>query len=137
MTLVESLVASVIIAVCIMGVVSLWGFSMNMTTNTDDRAVGYNLVRRAVEKAKSLGFSGAPEGTAVLYYDAAGGGESGSRGNLKFSVMTVVTSSLFEIQNGVTRPADNAVRTVVVTVRTVSNGATVEKGGTLLVRGGL
>src|SRR5688572_27251498 len=115
MTLIESLVASIIIAVCIMGVVSLWGFTMNMTSNTDERAVGYNLVRRALEKAKSQGFVSAPEGTAVLYYDAAGGGESGTRGSLKFSVTTVVTSSLFETQNGVTRPADNAIRTVVAT----------------------
>lgn len=137
MTLIESLVASIVVAVCIMGVVSLWGFTMKMTSNTDDRAVGYNLVRRALERAKSQGFNGAPEGSVVLYYDAAGGGESVTSGSLKFSVTTVVTSSLFETQNGVVRPADNAIRTVVATVRTVSDNAIVQASGTLLVRGGL
>lgn len=135
--LIESLVAAVVLSVCIMGIVSLWGFSMNMTSNTDNRAVAYNMVRRALEKSKSQGFLGAPEGSTTLYYDAAGGGESASRGNSKFSVTTVVTSSLLQTQNGVTSPADNAIRTVVATVRTLQNDTVVETGGTLLVRGGL
>jgi type II secretory pathway pseudopilin PulG len=134
-TIIECLVASIIVAVGIMGVMALWGFSMDLTVTSDERAVAYNVVRRSIERVKSQGFKNAPEGTSVLYYDASGGGESASRGSLRYSATIVVTSSAYN--TGTTNPADNSIRTVVTTVRRLSDNKVLEIGGTYLVRGGL
>jgi Tfp pilus assembly protein PilV len=135
--MVEGLVASLIISVCIAGVMRLWFYTSSMTQDVDHTSVGYSLVRQGVEVTKATGFWYTAEGTATLYYDQNGANESKTASGQTYKMVTTVTSSSLETQNGVTRPSDNAIRTVVVVVSRVSTGEELSRSGTFLVRGGL
>jgi len=137
----EVLFASLIVAVCIIGVVSMWAFAMNTTRGTDNSGAGYQIARRTLEKYKSMGFYNAPEAAAgspiTFYYDVDGGGESASSTGKYFRAETTIVSDILETKNGVTSPADNAVRAVIVTVYRVSDNRQMFKSGTLLARSGI
>src|SRR6185437_3642779 len=73
-TLVEVLVAALIVGVCIASLVSLWSFSFMTTRDSDDQDIAYTLARNAIETVKQTGFAFTPEAPAsapvVHYYDS-------------------------------------------------------------------
>lgn len=133
-TLIEVLVAAVIVSVCLAATVSMWYFSFRMSVNTDAQGAAYNLGRRAMEEVKETGFQDTVEGTATLYYDKLGGSKSATRVAAHvYSVTTVVTSSKL---NG-SVPASDALRTVSITVTSLATNQTLYQTSTYLVRAGI
>lgn len=136
-TLIEGLVAALIIGVAIMGLMSLWSFSTALSVKSDRDAIGYNIARRGLEKARALGFNAMPEGATIYYYDINGENESTVNSNHRYRLTITVTSDRMGSQGGVPQVASDALRTVVIAVVDLSNNATVETAGTTLVRGGV
>lgn len=137
---IEALVASLIIGLCLLAVLSLFGFSMTMIDKTGDEGVAYNLARRTLENARATGFSHllTPEGTTTTFFDATGGSQSSTQtANHRFRVRRTVTSDRYSDTSTGPRPAADSVRTVVVEVHRVPENSLIERVGTHLVRSGV
>lgn len=139
MSLVEVLVAALILGVSLAAMVGLWYFSANMTASAEDTAVAYNLARKAIEGAKETGFFNTPEASTSTpvthYYDASESLQDGTPSAARYRVTTSVVSSSYA-SGSTTVPANNATRTVIVTVFLSSNGSALYSTGTYLVRSG-
>jgi len=72
LTLVELLVALVIMGVVLGGLVGLWTFGFNATRQSQDVGVGYNIARLEIEKVRTIGFLLQPEGARTTGYDGVG-----------------------------------------------------------------
>jgi len=72
LTLIELLVALLLLAVAISGLAGLWSFGFNTTRRSQDTGVAYNIARREIEKARNLGFMILPETTTTITYDGLG-----------------------------------------------------------------
>ena len=140
---IEVLVSSLILALCLLAALSLYGFSMNLITKTGDEGVSYNLVRHSLEDARQKGFSSKdsggnlalPDGTTTLYYDSLGNDEQTAPDTKTiFKLTRVISTDKIDSTGG---PAPDATRTVVVTVFYNATGEKVEQSGTLLVRSGV
>jgi uncharacterized protein (TIGR02598 family) len=139
-SLIEVLVASMVAAVALLGMVRLWSFSFNTTRATDQQGVGYNVGRLALERMKMTGFDYTAEGTVVRYYDAKGTGESGTQQQTSAFRLTATVQSdklAYHSQTGETRPAPDALREVLVTVHRLEDSRLVFSGRTNLARSGL
>jgi len=144
-TYIEVMVAALILAVSLCAMASMWYFSFNMSGNTDSKGVAYAIGRHALEEVKENGFRYAAEGTTTLYYDNSGGGESTTQQNSSFYQVTVVVTSdkLSTSDSGASVPADDALRSVVVTVTllqaqgSMPTGTVVYTTGTYLARSGV
>lgn len=144
-TYIEVIVASLILAISLCAMASMWYFSFNMSGNTDSKGVAYAIGRHALEEVKETGFRYAAEGTTTLYYDNTGGSESTTQqSSSAYQVSVVVTSDkLSTSDSGSSVPADDALRSVVVTVTLLKNegsttsGTTVYTTGTYMARSGV
>lgn len=137
-TLVELLMAGLLLSIGMMGLVGTWVFSFRVTANTDDMAIAYNLGRAAVEDIKRYGFPNAPEGTTTTYYN--GNQSSVSQDSSRFTVVSsLVSAAVKSGSSGVSGavPADSTIRTVTVTVTLTSTGASLYTTTTYMVRAGI
>jgi len=139
-SLMEVLVASMVAAVALLGMVRLWSFSFNTTRAADQQGVGYNLGRQALERIKLSGFDYTTEGSVIRYYDGNGKNESSTK--LRTSIyrleVTIKTDKLaYHSESGETRPAWNGLRDVLVQVDRLEDDRTVFSGRTNLARSGL
>ena len=139
-SLIEALVASLVAAVALLGMVQLWSFSFNTTRATDQQGVGYNIGRLALERVKLSGFDYTTEGSITRYYDKEGKGESSTVLNTSAYRLDLTVSTdkmAVHSETGETRPAPNAVRDISVTVKRLEDGRQVFVGRTNLARSGL
>lgn len=138
-TIVETLVASLILGTGLAAVVSMWYASYSMSNQTDTKGIAYAIGRHALEEVKETGFRYAMEGTTNLYYDSGGANESTAQGTSSiYQVTTTITSDkLSTSSTGSQIPADDALRTVVLTVTYLPKTQTLYSTGTFLVRSGL
>ncbi|MCL5283866.1 MAG: prepilin-type N-terminal cleavage/methylation domain-containing protein [Armatimonadetes bacterium] len=139
-TFIELMVAAVVMTIGLMGLINLWIFSFQVTTNTDYTGISYNLGRQAVERTKMLGFANAPEGTSTTYYDGDQNQVGSGSGSAVYKVTTSIVSD--SVQSGSPGqpgavPSDTALRTVTVTVTVISTGKVVYQTNTYLARGGI
>jgi type II secretory pathway pseudopilin PulG len=72
LTLVELLVATLLLGVALGGLIAIWPFGYNVTRRSQDVAIGYNIARQEVERAKNVGFMLLPEATWTTGYDGLG-----------------------------------------------------------------
>lgn len=72
LTLIELLVALVLLGVGAAGLVALWPFGFTMTRLSQDLGVGYNVARQEVERAKNIGYLMLPEASWAGGYDGLG-----------------------------------------------------------------
>jgi prepilin-type N-terminal cleavage/methylation domain-containing protein len=139
-SLMEVLVASMVAAVALLGMVRLWSFSFNATRASDQQGVGYNLGRQALERIKLTGFDYTTEGSVVRYYNGQGKDESSvqKRDSIYRMNVTIATDKLaYHSETGETRPAWNGLREVLVQVQRIGDNRTVFSGRTNLARSGL
>lgn len=130
-TLIESLVASLIMACSVIAMISLWRFTFSLTVKSDDVGAGYLIGRRAMERVKLAGFDFAPEGANTLYYDRQGGSESAAKSTQhQLRAVTSITSDAGY-------PSYNAARQVIITVTLLSTGETVYQTGATLTKKGI
>ena len=130
-TLIEALVATLIMALSIMAMISLWNFTFNLTVKADNVGVAYAVGRHAMERVKLAGFEFADEGATTLYYDRLGGSESAARSAQHR--MKAVTS----INSGLGYPSYNASRAVVITITQLNTGEMLYKTGATLTKKGI
>ena len=139
-TLIEILVAVLILSVSIMAMVGVWQTNMKLTEKHADASMSYILGRRVMEQIKLMGFRVVPEGQTVLFYDANGGQVSNTQTDEhKFMVTIDVLSDKVSV-NGTTgevRPAAEAIRDVKVTVVRIPGNLEERVTGTQLVRSGV
>jgi len=72
LTLIEVLVALLLLAAALSGLIGLWAFGFNTTRHSQDWGVGYSIARQEVERAKNIGFLLLPEGGWTRGYDGLG-----------------------------------------------------------------
>jgi prepilin-type N-terminal cleavage/methylation domain-containing protein len=72
LTLVELLVALLLVGVALGALVALWPLGFTTTQRSQDIGVGYNVARQEIERAKNMGFLLLPEGTWTTAYDGLG-----------------------------------------------------------------
>ncbi|MGC8666678.1 MAG: prepilin-type N-terminal cleavage/methylation domain-containing protein [Chthonomonadales bacterium] len=139
-TLVELLIASLLLAIGLMGLINAWVFSFNITTASDDLGVAYNLGRYAMEQVKMNGFAGQAEGTVTTYYDGSETPVAQASPSNRYTVTVSVVSDAVKSgtagQPGAV-PADNALRTVNITVKLSGTNTILYQTGTYLVRAGI
>lgn len=133
-TLIEVLVASVVVGTCIAGIVSMWAFTYGLTAKADIQSVAYNIGRRALEEAKQTGFQDSTEGTTTVYYSKQGDGRSTTV--TASSVYSVTTTVATDVMSGAA-PASNGLRTVTVTVSVLNPASTAYQCSTYLARAGI
>lgn len=93
-TLIEALVASLIVSVSLMALVTLWRFGFDLTAKTDNLGVAYNIARHEMERVKLQGFDNAQDGATTTYYTAQGAAvmTAGAGTTYRFQATTTVTT---------------------------------------------
>lgn len=71
-SLIELLVALLLLALAISGLVVLWGFGFNTTAHSRDIGVAYSVARQEIESARGMGYMLLPEGSWTVGYDGEG-----------------------------------------------------------------
>ena len=136
-SMIEVLVAALIVSVSLAAMISTWYVSMNMTTATSDQGIAYNLARQTIEQIKGTGFSNtaeAPAGTPVIhYYDGSEVNKDSTPSAARYKVSTTVVSSALVSGS----PDPFALRTVTVTVTLYPAGTVLCQCATSLTRGGI
>jgi Tfp pilus assembly protein PilV len=149
--LIEVLIAGSIMAVSLAAIVSLFAFAFNITRQNDDKSVAYNIARQELEHIRFEGFSNAlivrnddgsvqskfQDGTRTTFYDTAGKALLNNSGAAYSAVLVVTSNQLDVVTGGGTRPSEDAKRTVIVTVRRLSDNSVVHQDGTMMVRSGV
>ena len=136
MTLIELLIGGLIMAVSLAAIVSLFAFAFTITQRNDDKSVAYNIAREELERIRFEGFSNAlvvrdsggtvtskfHDGTRVTYYNSAGVALASSTGAAYSATLVITSDEVVTLSDGSIRPADDALRTVSVTVATYPGG---------------
>ncbi|HSV72675.1 MAG TPA: prepilin-type N-terminal cleavage/methylation domain-containing protein [Chthonomonadales bacterium] len=131
-TLVEVLVAGLILSIGILAISRLWIVSHELTIGTDDTGIAYNLGRMAMEHTKLAGFHSAPEGSATAHFDA--NQNPTTQAQARFAVTTTIATSPPVSGSG---PDPSAIRTVTVSVRRIATNQVLYRTDTFLVRAGI
>ncbi len=130
-TIIEALIASLIMASSVMAMISLWNFTFNLTVKADNVGAAYTVGRHAMERVKLAGFDYATEGVTTLYYDQQGGSESANKGaQHRLRMVTNIVSDPGY-------PSYSAVRTVIITVTVLNTGQTLYTTGATLTKKGI
>ncbi len=138
-SIVELLVAGLLLSMGLAACVKLWMFSYLVTTDTDKVGISYNLGRQALEQVRASGFTGASEGATIAYYSGAPALVGSSTGAAYKVTTTIVSTAVSSGTAGSTGavPSSSALRTVNVSVQDVSNTTTLYSTHTYLTRGGI
>ncbi|WP_227625120.1 type IV pilus modification PilV family protein [Fimbriimonas ginsengisoli] len=132
-TMIETLIATVIVTVAMLGAVGIFMSVATLSANTAQASTAETIARRAIEEAKNLGFANLPEGSTTRYFDINGaGGATSTSPTDRFKVVTTVSSDV--ISGGVVDKT--ALRTVIVTVISTTDNKTLETTGTYFAWGG-
>ncbi len=130
-TLIEALVATLIVSVSLMALVTLWRFGFDLTSKTDDVGVACNVARHEMERVKLQGFDNAQDGTTTTYYTAQGAAQTGPGASNRFQATTTVTTYG-------AYPSYDATRTVTITVVSLlPTPVTLYHTGTELTKSGI
>lgn len=140
-TLMEVLVASLIVSFCVTGLVNVWYFAVNMTVKTNDLSTSINLARQQMETIKETGFTYTSEAPAtspiVHYYDINENNVDSTPSSARYTVSTTVVSDATVSGSNPVTPTNTALRTVTVTVALKSSGATLYQLVSYLARSGV
>lgn len=128
LTLVEMLIASLIVSVALMVLMNAWMFSFNMTLRVDEERIASGLARDAIETQRRAGYYFAANSTA--YFDRRGM-QLPDQNGAHFRVETVITRGA-----GAPRADLNPVHVDAFVVRQ-SDGVQLAATQTLLILGGI
>jgi prepilin-type N-terminal cleavage/methylation domain-containing protein len=129
-SLVEVLVALLLLAVVLGGMLSLWSFGFNATRHSQRIAVGYNIGRRQVERVRAIGFAFMPEGPQCGGFTSLGDPTDGRPQYVAALEMYTLPDSAGEINA-------RCLRRLKVTVTEYATGEQVFDTDTYLTQGGL
>ena len=136
---VEALAATLILSISFAAMISVLGNVYNLTSSVDRTGLTTAIARRALENARSLGFTNVAEGSTTEFYNAHGiSVGSIVTADTAYQAVTSTTSDEFQVaQGGGSVPGDFALRRVVVVVYNSTTKASLATAGTFLTRGGL
>jgi uncharacterized protein (TIGR02598 family) len=103
LTLVELLVALVIMGVVLGGLLGLFSFGFNATRQSQDMGAGYNIARLEIEKVRTVGFMLQAEGTQTTGYDGNGQPTEGSPHFLATTTVHTLPDANGQINTGCLR----------------------------------
>lgn len=142
-TFIELLVATLIMVMALMGLMSLWVVAFNFTVQSSDTGAGYNLGRLAVERMKAIGFFYATDGTETHFFKQTSSGtiKVTSAAGADFQVTTNVTTGHLTGNSDASfqlaaSASDQEMRRVRVTVTALRTQEVVFDTVTYLSRGG-
>ena len=130
-TLIELLVALLILGVSLIALVGLWGFGFNVTGDSQDLAVAYSVARQEIERAKNMTYFFLPEATWTSSYDGLGNPTTEADPHF----VAAVTVHTFLDANGELNTG--CLREMSVTVTARDQGQAVFETLTYLTRGGV
>lgn len=130
-TLIELLVALVLLGLSLAGLAALWGFGFNVTRDSQDMAVAYSVARQEVERAKNLSFFFLPEATWTTSYDGLG------RPTAEANPHFVATVTVHTIPDANGKLNTGCLREISVTVTARDQAAPMFQTLTYLSRGGV
>jgi len=137
---IEVLIASMIVGLSLVAMISTWYVSIKMTGETSDQGIAYNLARQTIETIKGTGFSNTPEAPTtapiIHYYDGSETLQDSNPSAGRYIVTTTVVSSVTVPGSNPVTPDNFALRTVTVTVTLATDGTVLCQFTTYLVRGG-
>lgn len=137
MTLVEILVAMLLLTVALFGLVCLFSSGFSLTRRSDDVGVAYNIAREEIEHARNMGFDHLPRAHTWLfgynYDEATGAWQKTVEANPHFAA-TVIADPGFS--DPAAMPA-YPLRTVRVEVRSVEDNEMLFYTETYLTQGGI
>lgn len=140
-TLVEALLASLILGTCLAALISVLYFSNRMTVKSSDMGVAYNLARMTVEGIKQTGFTNTAEvpanSPASTYYDGQMSLQNSNTSSVRYIVKTTVVSDQTVSGSNPVQPATTALRTVTVKVTVKQTGEEVCRMDTYLANDGI
>lgn len=129
LTLVELLIAAVILAVSLMGLLNLGLYTYSLTRSNDEVATAYSLGRAAVERLRGMGYVFARPSDVPQWYSV----DMQALGSSAGAYYRVDTSLI----NGEDAPAAHLnLREIVVVVTRVSDGTELYRTHTYLAIGG-
>ena len=131
LTFVELMVALLLLAVALSGLMGLWTFGFSTTRHSQDLGVGYNIARQEIERAKNIGFLLLPEGEWTTTYD--GLGHVTTQSSPHFTAHTSVQT----IPDANGQVNSNCLRTLHVQVRARENNEAVFESTTYVSWGGI
>jgi Tfp pilus assembly protein PilV len=134
-TMVEVLVAGVVLITSVVALVQFMYVNYSLTGKAEDISAAYSMARSAVENVHQQGFSNAAEGTTTVYYDGSATYPP-STSQVATSVYSCQTSIVSDSFNGA-NPATTALRTVTVTVTRISSGLILYQTTTALANQGI
>ena len=142
-TFIELLIATLIMVMALMGLMSLWVVAFSFTAQSSDTGAGYNLGRLEVERMKDIGFFYASDGTQTRFFKQTSSGttEVASAAGADFQVTTSVTTGHLTSNNDASfqlaaSASDQEMRRVRVTVTALRVKEVVFDTVTYLSRGG-
>ncbi len=134
-TMIEGLVAALILAVSLMGLMNAWLFSFGLTQKTDEIADAYNIARAEVERIRALGFDYMPPDSIAVPIASQ---------QYNGSAVPVTSGGYYRAQVAVLReepvsgmPDQLRMRAVEVEVRRISDSQVLFRTQTYLVLGGI
>lgn len=163
MTLIEMLIALLIVGICIASMVSLWQFSYSLTNQNDAKGAAYNIARKTIERFKQSGPSGQSAFNAMktvigannsvtaclyypatssyvsaIYYDSTGSGENSTQQSTSiFKVTAVATPDKVTSDTPQAVAADALIAVDVTVTQLTGNRPVTYRTGTYLVRSGV
>lgn len=131
LTFIELLVALLLLAIALIGLVGLWAFGLNVTAHSQDMGAAYNVARQEIERARNVGFLLLPEGSWTADYDGLGNPTSDPVPHFTATCqVTTIPDANGEINTG-------CVRTLTVQVSARDRGGPLFETTTYFTRGGL
>jgi len=114
------------------GTIAIFFNVSNLSRQAHESTIASHLAHHALVEARKSGYHDLEEGTSIVYYDEDGKAASTELRSLHhFKVITVVTSDA-QVEGA---PTVTHLRSVVVTVRRIPDGTTLQTTGTLVARG--
>ncbi len=140
-TLVDVMVASLVVGASVAALVSMLYFSYRIVQRSMDTGVAYNIARQLMEGIKQTGFSYTAEAAVsspvTAYYNAAGTKLGSNTSATRYTVTTSVVSDATISGASPVQPATTALRTVIITVTLKATGEQICRLDTYLARSGV
>lgn len=141
LSLLEVLVAMLVVGVTAASLVSMWYFGYNVASDADDVTMAYNLARENLESIKETGFYNTAEAPAsspvIYYYDPTGASQAAGSSSRRYEVTITVVSDKTQSGSSPVQPAADALRTVTITVTRITDSSTLCTLTSYLARNGV
>jgi len=131
LTLIELMVALLLLAVSLSGLIGLWAFGFNTTAHSQDIGVAYSVARHEIERGRMIGYLLLPEQSWSTSYDGRGNPTTDPESHyLAIGEVSTIPDANGEINTG-------CLRTLTVRIRARDREEWIFETVVYLTRGGI